>query len=393
VPPPNLLAELLALPEPALVDRLCALTGPEREALRRPAHQAQEEYHSQLSADGPRSQDDARALHLILVATEPAAEQRWPQPEGNSTFDAEWRIVRSRGQRFLDALARAHLRWMAETMCHVPEFGLIRAPQRDGTITLTIDDNYVLAMISGLTGRFQGEQTKADLLRADPELIDQAFWRIFEIEGNREVSLANIDRFQGPETQSWQEAVLDLAADGTIDRQRVLDATLATLAAAFPQYRAGWFNRLHEALRPNVDETVTRQSAYAGLLRSPLGPTVALALGMLTALDNAGRLDDPATNAGLAAAVHAPARSTAIKAVRLAGRIMRRNTAAGLSTLAAALRHPHADVQSAALTELRRHGDASARAEVQRQLDELSPTAATTARQWLGLTTPPGAPG
>lgn len=304
-----------------------------------------------------------------------------------STFDAQWRIAVSRGQRFLDALARAHLRWMAETLCEGPEFGPIRAHQRTGTIALTLDDTYVLAMISGLTGRFQGEQSKADLLRADPELLDQAFWRIFDIEGNREVSLVNVDRFHGPETQSWQEAVLELAADGTIDRQRVLDRTLSALAAGFPHYRAGWFSRLHDALRPTVDETAPRQAAYAALLRSPLGPTVALALNALTALDNAGLLDDTLTNAGLAAAVHVPARTTATKAVRLAGRIMRRNTAAGLSTLAAALRHPHADVQSAALAELRRHDAPSARTEVERHLDALAPNVAATARQWLA---PPG---
>lgn len=391
MPPPNPLAELLSLPQAALVERLCTLTAPEREILHQPARRARAANEARMYGDTPGrySPSDATKLGLILLATEPAAEQRWPQPEGNSTFDAEWRIVVSRGQRFLDALARAHLRWMAETMAGVPEFPLIRDHQRSGTITVSFDDTYVLAMISGLTGRFQGDRSKADLLRADPELLDQAFWRIFEVEGNREVSLANIDRFQGPETQSWQEAVLELAADGTIDRQRVLDRTLAALAAGFPQYRAGWFSRLHDALLPTMDEIATRQAAYAGLLRSPLGPTVTLALGALTALDNAARLDDALTNAGLAAAVHVPARTTANKAVRLAGRIMRRNTAAGLSTLAAALRHPHADVQSAALTELRRHGDPSARAEVERQLDQLAPSTAATARQWLRLTDPP----
>ncbi|MFK3983997.1 DUF6493 family protein [Micromonospora sp. NPDC050397] len=388
MPPPTPLAELLSLPQSALVDRLCALTAEERETLRRSARRARNANDAHMYGDtgGRYSPSAATRLGLILLATEPAADQHWPHREGNSTFDAEWRIVVSRGQRFLDALARAQLRWMAETMAGVAEFELIRDHQRAGTVTLTVDDTYVLAMISGLTGRFQGRQSKANLLRADPELLDRAFWRIFEVEGNREVSLTNVDRFQGAETQSWQEAVLELAADGTIDRQRVLDRTLAALAAGFPQYRAGWFSRLHDALHPTVDEIATRQAAYAGLLRSPLGPTVTLALGALTTLENASRLDATLAAAGLAAAVHVPARTTATRAVRLAGRIMRRDTTAGLGTLAAALRHPHADVQSAALAELRRHGDPAARAEVERRLDQLAPSPAATARQWLSQT-------
>ncbi|RKR87723.1 hypothetical protein BDK92_2015 [Micromonospora pisi] len=400
MPAPDLIADLIALPEPALIDRLCALDSAERETLRRPARQALDEYHRHLYGEAshrPRPSDGDR-LRLILLATAPAADLSWPQTKRSDTAgadadaDAQWRIVHSRGRRFLDALARATVRWMSEVTSHSPIFEEIRAHERAGSITLAVDDTYVLAMISGLTGQFQNEQSKADLLRADPDLVDRAFWRIFEVEGNREVSLTNVDRFLGPETQSWQEAVLELAADGTIDRQRVLDATLAALARAFPQYRAGWFSRLHEALRPTVDEAASRQAAYAGLLRSPLGPTVALALGALTTLDNAGRLDDTLTNAGLAAAVHVPARTTATRAVRLAGRIMRRNTAAGLDILAAALRHPHADVQSAALAELRRHGSPSARAEVERHLDQLAPSTAAAARQWLGPTDAPPAP-
>ncbi|MFI6763204.1 DUF6493 family protein [Micromonospora sp. NPDC050417] len=404
MPAPDLIADLLALSESALVDRLCTLDGAERETLRRPARQAIEEYYRHLHSEGSHRfrPSDGDRLRLILVATAPAADLWWPQAkrsasasataaaatataDADADADAEWKVARSRGQRFLDALARAALRRMSEFTSHSPVFDEIRAQERAGSITLAMDDTYVLAMISGLTGRFQNEQSKADLLRADPELVDRAFWRIFEVEGNREVSLTNVDRFLGPETQSWQEAVLELAANGTIDRQRVLDATIAALAKGFPQYRAGWFSRLHEALRPTVDEAASRQDAYAGLLRSPLGPTVALALGALTTLDNAGRLDDTLTNVGLAAAVHVSARTTATRAVRLAGRIMRRNTAAGLDILAAALRHPHADVQSAALTELRRHDSPSARAEVERHLDHLAPSTAATARQWLGL--------
>ena len=52
-------------------------------------------------------------------------------------------------------------------------------------------------------------------------------------------------------TPSFDEALERLKNPGgqrTVDRARVLDATVAALGLGFPQYRAGWYSRLHAAL-------------------------------------------------------------------------------------------------------------------------------------------------
>jgi hypothetical protein len=188
--------------------------------------------------------------------------------------------------------------------------------------------------------------------------------------------------------ESWAAAVVELAADGTVDRQRVLDATLDALGRDFAPYRAGWFSRLHTALRPTTDEAAARQPAYANLLRSPVGPTRTLAVDALVMLDKAGRLDDAVVAGGLAAAVHATAKSTAVKAVRLLARIAERG-AGSADAIAAGLGSPHADVQAAALAELRRldgrfDGRFDAAGLARPYVAALAPAVAREAAAWLG---------
>jgi len=373
------LTDLLALDGEALVDRLCALTADERAALYRPAVDAWERYAWRDAIDGREyryTHEQGRRLEMIVMGTAPADRLYWP-PD-----DDDMRIARSRGSRFLTALARRALHLMA-TDRGGPEFTKIRRAERDGLITVDADDDYVLAMVNHLAGRFSDGPTRADLLRADPDLLARAFWRIFTIEGNRQVSLANVDKYTGAHAQTWHEAVLDLLSDNTIDRSRVLDATIAALGLGFPAYRAGWYSRLHAALAPSIDELTARQAGYTTLLRSSVGPTVALAVAALTAVEKAGRLDHDGVAAGLAAAVLAPAKSTATKALALAIRIGAGQPSAALT---AALGHPHPDVQAVAVQHFRVRGEPGP---VLSALPALAPAVAAAARRWLGDTAPP----
>ena len=47
-------------------------------------------------------------------------------------------------------------------------------------------------------------------------LRDQVFWRVFEVEGGGEISLANIDKFSREEF-NWHNTVVLLANEGTLD--------------------------------------------------------------------------------------------------------------------------------------------------------------------------------
>ena len=352
------LLELLALSRAALLDRLGGLSAAERKALFPAVRRA-------WDAGG-----SSELLWLIWFATAPADSAFWPRDP-----DELW-LVRQRGARYLQALAGHTLRALATERDAVPRFDEIRALERTGELTFPADDQYVLAMINHVGSHLLDGPSGADLLRADPELLERAFWRIFEVEGNQQVSLAGKDRYGG----AWQRTVLELLADGTIDRARVLDATIAALGRGFSAFRSRWFLRLHEELHPQLPETTERQAEYAAMLRAPTAPTVALALTVLGGIAKAGRLDAPMVGPGLAAAVHAPAKATAIRALRLADRLP---SAAG--AVAAALHHPDADVQATALRLLQRRDDAAGRQAVRAALGSLAPAVAADARAWLGL--------
>ena len=61
-----------------------------------------------------------------------------------------------------------------------------------------------------------------------------------------------------------------MAADGAIDRSRVLTATLDAPQRNFAAFRAGWFSRLHEALKPARNERAELCERYLDLLSSRL---------------------------------------------------------------------------------------------------------------------------
>jgi hypothetical protein len=378
------LESLLTLDRAALVQRLCALTSDERGGVHRGTERERERSASRDAAEGRErryTHEQGHRLSLIVMATAPVERLFWPMDE------EALRVARSRGSRFLHALARHALRAMA-TGTPAVAFADVRALERAGELSLRPDDDYVLAMVNGLGARPYHGLPRAEALRADPDLLERAFWRVFEVEGNRQVSLANVDRFAGGHMHSWHTGVLDLLADATIDRARVLDATLAALGRGFPAYRAGWFTRLHAALSPTLDEFSTRQSEYATLLRAATGQTVTLAVDALSAVEKAGRLDDRVAFPGLAAAVHAPAKSTAVKALKLAARISGRLPTAG-EIVVAALRHPHGDVQTAALRHLRQRGEPADRDAIRDTLSGLAPMVAAEARRWLSEEAPP----
>ncbi len=202
-------------------------------------------------------------------------------------------VAEARGSEFVHALARHVLRnganWIGAPFDH------IRAYERSGRLVIEHNDDYVLAMMAGL-GTSDLARARTDLLKSDPELLEQDFWRMLEIDGNRNINLTNVDRrpavgYLYPRQATWQSVVLDLVADSTLDRARVLDAALGALGRDHSAYRTRWFVWLHKALAPSIEELSSRQAEYARLLRASAGPTVALAVDAIAALESAGNLD------------------------------------------------------------------------------------------------------
>ena len=241
--------------------------------------------------------------------------------------------------RWLDGLVARELRQAATTSWSRERFVRVRLLERLGLVQLEPDDTYVLAMVSSLG------PGKAGALRADPELVDRALWRVFEVEGGGEVSLTNVDRFGGGE---WRTAFLELTSDGTLDRSRVLASCLAALSRDFAAYRAGWYTSTYLALEPTDDEVVGSQDALRRLLGAAVPATVSFAVKGLLRVQQVGGLDAVATLELLPPATLVKAKGTALDALRLARAFAKEHSPAVAKVAEAALGHQHTDVQRAA---------------------------------------------
>ena len=166
--------------------------------------------------------------------------------------------------------------------------GFLRLAELKGDLALEHDERFLTALI-GLEPGLQ-----LPLMRADRELREELVWGMLRQEGNRGVSLSSSDRsatMGSGRAPGWSRTLAACADEGLIDRDRLIDALLAMLAADLPSARAGWHSRTLRLLAMTLDEAEARQGALCALMSSPVGPTVTLAVRQLTALSKAGRLD------------------------------------------------------------------------------------------------------
>lgn len=273
--------------------------------------------------------------------------------------------------RWLVGLVDRELRATATSYWSQQRFVRVRLLERLGLVDLDADDTYVLAMVSGLG------PGKADTLRADPDLVDRAVWRFFEVEGGGEVSLTNVDRFGGDE---WRRTFVELTSDGTLDRGRVLTGCLEALGRDFAAYRASWFSATYLALEPTVEETAGAQDELRRLLGAAVPATVAFALKQLTRVQKSGLLETEPTLDALPPATLVKAKGTAAAALALARASRAEHPGAVGKVARSALGHPHPDVQRAAAALLADLGEGDA---VRAAADDLTPSV----RQELGLRT------
>jgi hypothetical protein len=258
---------------------------------------------------------------------------------------------RTPAPRWLEPLVRSRLKDLASGRIWRTGMQVVRLLERSGLVSLTVDDDYVLAAVGSLGLQYPGGRPAA--LRDDPELRQRVVWRMFEVEGGGEVSLTNVDKFIGTET-SWGDTFQALVADGTLPRDRVLRECLTALSRDFSAYRASWYSTLYTALSPAPAEVAADQSRVRDLLRSNITAMVGLAVRLLRSVENAGLLERTETVAALQPAVLCRVKGTAVAAVRLLDALAEDSDVVGVATIA--LEHPHADVQRAAASLLERLG-------------------------------------
>lgn len=267
----------------------------------------------------------------------------------------------------------------------------VRPLVRDGVIERPSTPAYTIAMLTMTRWR-----PASELLDADPSLLDFDVWRLFEVEGGGEDSLANYEKFFG---DTWGHAFRSLAAADQGTRERLLDASLAALSRDFSTYRAGWFSRFHESLTPTDAERAARAGAYLGLLRSRVGPTVSFAVGALKRVERA-RMLPPSTLLDRIGPVLSEASAGTAKAgldlVGAAGTRSPDEASRAALVAAEAMRHPSVDVQRAAIALVSRLAAApdaelaAAVAERQRDVAASQRSAAAALVERLGGEPAPG---
>lgn len=248
---------------------------------------------------------------------------------------------------------------LATSWTQTAAFAQLRLIELFGGRPLEHNDDYVLAMIGGLGGRFE-PQIREFMLRHDHELRDGVFWRVFEVEGGGEISLTNIDKYS-PAEDNWHNTVVMLARDGTLSRRRVLRSCLEALNRDFSAYRAGWFSRVYSALSPTPAEAAADQDLLRLTLGCGISASVSVAVTHLATVHKAGLLDAGDFAGACAPALTGP-KGTALKVLAIL-RSQATDTRGGVPTpsptlppvaevIAAGCANPHPDVQRAAVAAL-----------------------------------------
>lgn len=244
----------------------------------------------------------------------------------------------------------------------------------------------------------------------DTGLLEHEIWRLFTDPGVGKEMEGDI-WWQLTLGEQWTDALLELAGNGHLDRDRLLDECLDAFLRDFPPNHVGWYASFHDRLGPEADEVAARSAKYLALLAARSKPGVSLGQRMCarlldTEFAGAGWLDPEAFLAASGPALLFPQKSVATAQLKLigklaAGRAEVRDSAVkdcavkdrALATAAQAFAHQREDVQAAALKLIARHGvpqDASARAAVVELASALSPVLQPDAKA-LGLVPAPPA--
>ena len=212
---------------------------------------------------------------------------------------------------------------------------LARALVRSGLGERPDHPNYALHMIRDGLGR----------LRRDPGLLENEVWRLFEIEGASSQLYA-----------SWAETLAELARDGLIDRERLLDATLGAFLRDFKPSQVTWYLRMHDALEPTVDEIAARQATYRRVLATGASVAVGLAQQSLSRLLKETRLDVESWLAEAESPLHRKEKSVVVAQLRMLDAVADDHPLPVARLALRALGHERTDVQERALKLLRRLG-------------------------------------
>ncbi len=197
----------------------------------------------------------------------------------------------------------------------------------------------------------------------------------------------------GPET--WEVALVELANEGKISRERLLDSTIDGLSRDLHERRGRWFAMLHDRLEPTSAELAARVTRYPDLLGSRNSAAVALALRVVKELVKVGRLEPSSLVDRLAPVLHVRTKAMVKQALAVLDRAASQAGDSSskdriVAVAADALVQESADIQEATLDLIERHGDVhnrTIRELLATRVEVLNPSLRGRLEAWLGQAT------
>ncbi|CAN5691038.1 hypothetical protein BH10CYA1_BH10CYA1_04220 [soil metagenome] len=251
------------------------------------------------------------------------------------------------------------------------------------------NDRYIVGLIGAGNGFIVNKTERISLhdwLLANPDVLEEDIWRIFEVEGDQENSLAALDKYSN--VKPWSTTLVTLVLEGHLPKQRLLEASLDALNCGFNQFKSGWFSRFHEALQPSPEERAGLTERYALLLGNLTPPTVAFALKALEHIDKKQPLPEEVLLTYLTPALVSGTKGTVAAALGLLERAIKRNNAFATSAClmaADALQHDSPDVQNKTMGLLEKWGnlnDEALKGKVAGYVDSAAPSVRARIQPW-----------
>lgn len=296
-------------------------------------YQGKDTYHARL------------ALFALCPVSVPKKLESYAWHDLTPLFD---QIIRDRRPQWLDD-------WVANAAGADLPFDILRGWIRDGVCAKPEVDGYYQSFASFLMhvipyqlGAAVPSITKQ--LLADPPLLAD-IPRLFRIESGAFTSTPWVKGEGPPDYETWSDALLKLTADGNLDRAELLQAAIEGLKLDFGRAQLVGMQGFYKRMEPVQAELLLHQSCYIDLLLHPVGLVVTFALEMLAKIGDEN-LQVERILPELPVALLKGGKGHALLALRLLKRIISRQNqlaSGGLTVIGEALRHPHPDVQSAAL--------------------------------------------
>jgi hypothetical protein len=134
-----------------------------------------------------------------------------------------------------------------------------------------------------------------ELLLAKPFTLQKHFWWLFEYES----FIYNADRWVQFKDQpnvdfTWIGTILSLAANGHIERHRLIVESLTASHRNFNKLLSGWFIDLHTALNPSIDELFNQQGTVFSIMHAPHSKPITYAVKLCKQLAKHPQFDKQA---------------------------------------------------------------------------------------------------